>query len=61
MIAEWASKFENEKEISICDNEDEFFKFDKDFVDQCVDQMLCISDLLRWNVEIEFDITIHYH
>ncbi len=61
MIAEEASKFENEEKISIRDNEDESFKFDKDFVDQCVDQVLCISDLLRWNVEIELDITIHYH
>ncbi len=61
MITKETSKFENEKKISICDNENEFFKFDKDFVDQCVDQVFCISDLFRWNVNIEFDIIIHYH
>ncbi len=61
MIAEEASKLENEKRILIRDNEDESFKFDKDFVNQCVDQVFCISDLLRWNVETELDITIHYH
>jgi hypothetical protein len=47
MITEEASKLENEEKISIRDNENESFKFDKDFVDQCVDQVLCISDLLR--------------
>ncbi len=61
MITEKASKFKNEKKVSIRDNENEFFEFDKDFVDQCVDQMFCISDLFHWNVKIEFDITIHYH
>jgi hypothetical protein len=33
MITKETSKFENEKKISIRDNENEFFKFDKDFVD----------------------------
>ncbi len=61
MITKWASKLENEKKIFVRDNEDESFKFDKDFVDQCVDQVFCISDLFRWNVEIELDITIHYY
>jgi hypothetical protein len=36
MIAKEALKLENEKKISIRDDEDESFKFDKDFVDQCV-------------------------
>ncbi len=36
MIAKRTSKLENEKKISIRNNEDESFKFDKDFVDQCV-------------------------
>ncbi len=44
MITKKASKFENEKKISIRDNEDESFKFDKDFVDQCVNQVFCISN-----------------
>jgi hypothetical protein len=33
MIAEKASKFENEKRISIDDNKDESFEFDKDLID----------------------------
>ncbi len=33
MIAEEASKFENEKKVFIDNDENESFKFDKDFVD----------------------------
>jgi hypothetical protein len=33
VIVKEASKLENEKKISIRDDEDEFFKFDEDFVD----------------------------
>jgi hypothetical protein len=61
MITKKTSKFENEERISIDDYENEFLKFDKDFVHQNVYQMLNISDFFRWNVKTEFDITIHYH
>ncbi len=47
MITTKTSKFENEKKISIRDDEDEFFKFDEDFVDECVDQVICISYCFR--------------
>jgi hypothetical protein len=33
MITKRQSKLENKKRISICDNEDESFEFDKDFID----------------------------
>jgi hypothetical protein len=33
MITKRRSKFENKKKISICDNENESFEFDKNFID----------------------------
>jgi hypothetical protein len=47
MIAEDASKLEDEKRVSIDDYEDESLKLDKHLVDQSIDQMFRISDFLR--------------
>jgi hypothetical protein len=33
MIIKRRSKLENKMKISICDNENEFFEFDKNFID----------------------------
>jgi hypothetical protein len=33
MITKRRSKFESKERISICDDEDESFEFDKDFID----------------------------